>query len=162
MGKCSWVLEPYFIPGKPPLEEKLRAVRLLFISMYHLSNLHCICLLMFSNIPVNSGVCILTGLCPRCSHKDHKHFVKDTTITFNSINCSQTSPSALGEDSKNPWKTSLEWIFSAGWAGRGEAAPGPTLFHESHFAPKPEPTLRSSSKTGPSHGVTGMMQFWAS
>lgn len=102
MGKCSWVLEPYFIPGKPSLEEKLRAVRLLFISMYHLSNLHCICLLMFSNIPVSSGVCILTGLCPRCSHKDHKHFVKDTTITFNSINCSQTSPSALGEDSKNP------------------------------------------------------------
>lgn len=60
---------------------------MVFISMFHLSKLYSMSLLMFCNIPVNP-FCILTVLCPRCSHKDHKYLVKDITIIFNSINYS--------------------------------------------------------------------------
>lgn len=56
---------------------------------------------MFCNILVNSVVCILTVLCPRCSYKDHKYSVKDTTITFNSINYPfPKHVHLLGEDQK--------------------------------------------------------------
>lgn len=78
---------------------------MIFISMFHLSKLYMysMSLLMFCNIPVNS-FCILTVLCPRCSHKDHKYLVKDITIIFNSINDSfpKRLPLFLEKTQKTP------------------------------------------------------------
>lgn len=78
---------------------------MIFISMFHLSKLYMysMSLLMFCNIPVNS-FCILTVLCPRRSHKDHKYLVKDITVIFNSINDSfpKRLPLFLEKTQKTP------------------------------------------------------------